>query len=148
MFKPSEEIRVKAKFTLSTNPKHKKVKTWIACNGEALVSKQELEIYEYLLEQESLHVCYEQAFEGKDRIAYPDFTITNLKTGKVYIWEHFGMTNSEQYLNNIPKKLEWFREQGVLSIEQGGNLIITFYRKSTFYKDVANFVELINSDKG
>ncbi|CAG5084191.1 hypothetical protein [Parvicella tangerina] len=143
MFKPSEEIHIKAAYTLSTNLKHKHAKKWIASNGEALVSKQELQIYEYLLEQEGLHVEYEKAFQGTDRLVFPDFTIVNLITHKEYIWEHFGMTNNDNYLNEIPKKLSWFNSQELRSIENGGRLIITYYREDSFFKEVAKFVDLI-----
>lgn len=147
MFKPSEEIRIKATFELSKNQKHRKEKIWVACNGEALVSRQELLIYEYLLEQPFLHVEYEKAFHGSDRTSYPDFTVVNSKNGKEYIWEHLGMTNNEEYLDRIPNKLMWFAEQGVHSIENNGTLIITFYRETSFFSDVVKFVELIKKEK-
>ncbi|MCB9189519.1 MAG: hypothetical protein H6599_09605 [Flavobacteriales bacterium] len=145
MFKPSEEIIIRSAFTLSSNPKHKRVKKWIACNGEALASRQELQIYEFLLEQEGIHVYYEKAFEGTDHTSYPDFTVENLTTGRVFLWEHVGMTNNEHYLNEIPRKLLWFKSQGIDSIENGGDLIISFYREGSFYRDVVNFVEQIIS---
>lgn len=143
MFKPSEEIIVRARFDLSSNPNFKREKKWIACNGEALVSRQELEIYEFLLEQTDLHVTYEKEFVGKDKSLYPDFTILNEKTGKLFVWEHLGMTNNESYLDRIPHKLSWYRNQGLESIESGGNLILSFYNQSRFYRDVLNFVKLI-----
>mgnify|MGYP005745411517 CR=1 FL=1 len=146
MFKPSEEIIVRATYDLSPNTKYKSEKKWIACNGEALVSRQELQIYEYLLEQEGLHIIYEQGFEGHDHTAFPDFTIRNVDTDKTYIWEHFGMTNNENYLNRLPKKLEWFEKQGVKTVDRGGCLILTFYRKETFFQEVTKFVQLIKKN--
>lgn len=143
MFKPSEEIVIRAKYDLSQNTKYKSEKKWIACNGEALVSRQELQIYELLLEQEGIHITYEKELVGSDRTAFPDFTIVNTMTGKSYIWEHFGMTNNENYLDRLPRKLEWFEKEGISTIERGGSLIITFYRKSNFYKEVCKFVNLI-----
>ncbi|MCB9194878.1 MAG: hypothetical protein H6598_01460 [Flavobacteriales bacterium] len=143
MFKPSSEIKIKAKFTLSSNVNFKQEKKWIACNGEALVSKQELEIYEYLLEQDGIHVEYEKEFKGLDKSLFPDFTVINERSGSVFVWEHLGMTNSEAYLDRIPKKLEWYGEQGLVSIESGGQLILSFYRQERFFKDVVKFVELI-----
>ena len=145
MFKPSEEIIVRAEYDLSPNTKHKGEKKWIACNGEALVSRQELQIYEYLLEQKGLHVTYEKEFVGSDHTAYPDFTVKNMSSGKEFVWEHFGMTNNENYLDRLPRKLEWFEKQGAKTIEQGGNLILTFYREGRFFKEVSKFVELIKN---
>ncbi len=143
MFKPSSEIIVKASFTLSPNENFKNIKVHIAANGEGVVSKQELEIYEYLLEQEDLHVGYELPFVGKEKTLYPDFTVTNKVSGRTFVWEHLGMTNNENYLDKIPKKISWYRENGLETIEQNGNLIISFYNERTFFKDVSNFVKLI-----
>ena len=145
MFKPSNEIIVKASFTLSPNENFKNIKHHVAANGEGLVSKQELEIYGYLLEQEELHVGYELPFVGNEKTLYPDFTVTNKINGKTYIWEHLGMTNNESYLDKIPKKIEWYRENGLHTIEQNGTLIISFYNERTFFKDVCNFVEIIKT---
>lgn len=147
MFKPSEEIIVNASFDLSPNVNFKGEKKWVACNGERLVSKQELEIYELLLEQQGIHVTYERPFEGKNKTLYPDFTVINRETGRTFIWEHLGMTNSEHYLNKIPQKIMWYRENGLESIENGGDLILSFYRQERFYKDVLNFIKLILNDK-
>lgn len=143
MFKPSSEIIVKASFTISPNENFKNKKHHIAANGEALVSKQELDIYEYLLEQEDLHVGYELPFVGKEKTLYPDFTVTNKINGKTFIWEHLGMTNNESYLDRIPKKISWYRDNGLETIEQNGKLIISFYNERTFFKDVRTFVKII-----
>ena len=49
MFKPSSEIIVKASFTMSSNENFKNQKHHIAANGEAVVSRQELEIMDWKL---------------------------------------------------------------------------------------------------
>ena len=134
---------VKASFKLSTNPNNKNHKIHIASNGEKLVSKQELFIYEQLLKESDLHVEYEAGFEGSDKVLFPDFTVKSLVTGQVFIWEHFGMTNSDHYLNQIPNKLVWYAENGAMPVDQGGNLIITYYNERTFQNDVANAISTI-----
>ena len=115
----------------------------MAANGEMLVSKQELHIYNFLLEQKSLHVEYEASFSGADKTLFPDFTILNVNTNAIYIWEHLGMTNSEKYLDQIPDKLVWYEGNGLKPIEKGGSLILTFYNERTFYKDVQKVVQRI-----
>jgi hypothetical protein len=142
-FKPTSEIVVKADYTLCTNPNNKRLKHNLAANGEMLVSKQELQIYNLLLEQRGLHIEYEAAFSGADKTLYPDFTILNVNTQAIYIWEHLGMTNSEKYLDQIPDKLVWYESNGLKSIEKGGNLVLTFYNEPTFYKDVEEVVQRI-----
>jgi len=142
-FKPTSEIIVKADYTLSSNPNNKRLKQHMAANGEMLVSKQELQIYNFLLEQLGLHVEYEAAFSGADKTLYPDFTILNVHTNSIYIWEHLGMTNSEKYLDQIPDKLVWYEGNGLKPVEKGGSLILTFYNERTFYKDVEKVVQRI-----
>lgn len=143
MFKPSSEIIVKADFIMSPNQNFKNIKHHVAVNGEGLVSKQELEIYEFLLEQENLIVGYELPFEGKEKTLYPDFTVTNIVTQRTFVWEHLGMTNNEKYLDKIPQKIKWYRDNGLETIEKGGNFIISFYQERTFFKDVSRFVSII-----
>ncbi len=46
-FKPTSEIIVRADYTLSSNPNNKRLKQHMAANGEMLVSKQELHIYNF-----------------------------------------------------------------------------------------------------
>lgn len=140
-FKPSNEIIIKAEYTLSSNQNNKRHKHHIAANGEMLVSKQELHIYNYLLEQANLHVEYEASFRGSDKSLFPDFTVLNLETNAFFIWEHLGMTNSDKYLDQIPNKLSWYADNGLRSIEHGGNLILTFYNERTFFDDI---VEMVN----
>ena len=142
-FKPTEEILVKATYELTENTNFKVNKIHVAANGERLVSKQELQIYNRLLEEPDFHIIYESPYKGKDKTLFPDFLVTNKKTRETYVWEHLGMTNNEHYLNAIPNKLVWFREQGLLSTEEGGNLILTFYREKRFFKDVERSIKLI-----
>jgi hypothetical protein len=146
MFKPTDEIRVKAQFVLSTNPNFQSEKKWIAANGEKLVSHQELDLYHILLEERDFRVEYERAFVGAENTLYPDFTIEHIPTGNIFVWEHLGMTNNEHYLNAIPKKIEWFRANGLETVEvPNGKLIITFYNKDTFYKDIRRAIQKIKA---
>ena len=140
-FKPSQEIVIKAEYTLSTNTNNRRHKHHVAANGELLVSKQELQIYNYLLEHAHFHIEYEAPYRGSDKTLFPDFTVLNLTNNAFYIWEHLGMTNSDKYLDQIPAKLSWYAENGLRSIEQGGNLILTFYKERTFFHDIEEVVK-------
>lgn len=53
----------------------------------------------------------------------PDFTVLNVRTRKEYIWEHFGMLDKPEYLENALKKIEAYIANGYIP---GVNLIITF----------------------
>ncbi len=43
---------------------------------------------------------------------YPDFTILNVRTGKIYYWEHMGMTNDPDYIQKNIRKIEAYAKNG------------------------------------
>ena len=43
---------------------------------------------------------------------YPDFTILNVRTGKVYIWEHLGKTDDPEYVQKNIRKIEAYAKNG------------------------------------
>ena len=43
---------------------------------------------------------------------YPDFTILNVRTGKIYYWEHLGMTNDLGYIHKNIRKIEAYAKNG------------------------------------
>lgn len=53
---------------------------------------------------------------------FPDFTVVNLRTRKVYIWEHFGKEGDPQYAVTSMRKLRIYQESGIWP---GENLILT-----------------------
>lgn len=52
----------------------------------------------------------------------PDFTVMNIRTGEVYLYEHFGMMDDIDYVDKNVKKLELYEKNGYLL---GNNLVIT-----------------------
>ena len=66
---------------------------------------------------------YECALEIEGIIIYPDFTVRHPSTGKLYIWEHFGMIDQEDYLEKALKKIRIYLRNGYIP---GKNLIMTF----------------------
>lgn len=73
-----------------------------------------------------------------------DFHIINNKTRTEYFWEHFGMTNSEHYKDGLVEKLEWFKNAGYRTVEDGGNVIFTYYRNEhDFHRSVQRYIQQI-----
>ena len=54
---------------------------------------------------------------------YPDFTIMNKRTGKIYYWEHLGMMGDKGYCLDSLGKLDDYAKYGILP---GKNLILSF----------------------
>ena len=53
---------------------------------------------------------------------YPDFLCLNLRTRQEFVWEHFGLMDSQDYAQNATSKLHLYAEN---KIHLGKNLIIT-----------------------
>lgn len=111
-------------------------------NGDFVRSKQEQYIYNRLLNEDFFLIYYERKLKNK----YPDFTIVNKNTNVVYIWEHFGMTDFNDYMEKIDERIYWFKELGYRYIEEGGRLVITYYKDEIEFKnDVERVIELIKA---
>ena len=82
-----------------------------------------------ILYQNKEHILYkyerplEIMINGKKTIIYPDFTIINLKTGKITYWEHAGMMDNPKYASSFVWKVNTYLENGII---QGINLIFTY----------------------
>ena len=71
---------------------------------------------------------YEQMLELQNEQAnplryYPDFTVLNKRTRKIYYWEHLGRLGDPEYCFDALIKLEDYSDNGILL---GKNLILTF----------------------
>lgn len=55
-------------------------------------------------------------------IVYPDFTCFNLRTRKLYLWEHLGRLDEGRYVENNLRKLERYRASGY---HLGVNLLVS-----------------------
>ncbi len=56
-------------------------------------------------------------------VIYPDFTLMNSITGKIFYWEHLGMMDNADYVEKVMKKLEGYMRNGILP---GKQLILTY----------------------
>lgn len=99
-----------------------------ASDGKMLRSKSELLIYQRLIDK-NITPLYEKKLVIKGVEKLPDFTIENEDTGEVYYWEHCGMLYDDEYKQRWEEKYNWYRENEILSFEEGGGengtLIIT-----------------------
>ena len=87
--------------------------------GEAVRSKSEV-IIANLLHAERIDYHYEHPLELGGVVKYPDFTIEDDAAGITYYWEHCGMLHDPTYRRRWQEKQDWYREQGVLPIDEGG----------------------------
>ncbi|NVO05249.1 MAG: AAA family ATPase [Rhodoferax sp.] len=89
--------------------------------GTALRSKSEV-IIDDALESHGVVAGYEVQFYSEDGNSYrlPDFTIDDQALGRTILWEHCGMLADEGYRERWEKKLQWYRVNGVLPLEEGG----------------------------
>lgn len=93
--------------------------------GERVRSKSELLISEQLCKY-GIPYRYEKPIELLDWnrviVCRPDFTVMNRRTGKIYLYEHFGRMDDFMYVENSMRKLDLYEKNGYLL---GKNLIIT-----------------------
>ncbi|MDF4221089.1 hypothetical protein PXC01_05780 [Maribacter sp. M208] len=146
-----KNLREKAKSTNTTVNKgtynyYKYSQTAIASDGVRFSSSHEVSIYEYLLKESHLRIDLEYPLIINGEQKFVDFTITNKLNRKVFYWEHLGMINSEEYKEKMVNKIEWYLSNGIKSVEDGGNLIYTYYhRDSDFIKDIKKCIQIIKN---
>lgn len=107
--------------------------------GDIVRSKSELIIANFLFHA-GIPYDYERGIRLKERTRYPDFTVLNVRTGKVFYWEHFGMMDDEDYRNNAYSKIEEYQDSGFF---QGEKLITTIEtkEKTLSIKHIRSLVE-------
>lgn len=105
-----------------SNPYHPEQLIYRTRSGLLVRSKSELAIAS-LLEEYRLPFRYECRLEMADGITYPDFMIMDPKTCCIYIWEHFGLMDNDEYEAKTYQKIHSYRQAGYFP---GDNLIMTF----------------------
>lgn len=82
--------------------------------GEHVRSKSE-KIIADLFDNKGLVYVYEPKIKLKDGTeACPDFMVLNLRLRKVFIFEHFGMMDSEEYSANACRKISLYQKNGYM----------------------------------
>lgn len=90
--------------------------------GERVRSKSEVIIAD-TLNRMGVPYRYEYPLELKGgKTFHPDFMCLNVRTRKEYIWEHFGMMDLPDYLENAVQKMKLYSDNNYLP---GRNLITT-----------------------
>ena len=91
-------------------------------------SKSELIIANILYKnREMLKYKYERPLElmieRHTQTIYPDFTILNVRTGKLVYWEHAGRMDDPRYAANFVKKINTYIDNEIIP---GKDLIVTY----------------------
>ena len=93
--------------------------------GEFVRSKSEKIIADKLFAM-NIPYAYEPALTLNGKTKYPDFLVLNRITRETYIWEHFGLSDSNEYSDNNLAKLADYEHSGYYL---GKSLIATFESK-------------------
>lgn len=94
--------------------------------GERVRSKSEVIIAD-ILDQEGIPYRYECPLQLKGwGKVYPDFTVLNVRERKEIYWEHLGMMDDPNYVENALQKIALYQQNGIYT---GKNLILTYETK-------------------
>lgn len=121
----SKELDDWMKSPYEKNLKHPEHLTHKVGKDEYVRSKSEAMIAK-LLRQNKIPYRYECQMILNDVELYPDFIIRHPKTGKMYIWEHFGRLDKPNYVRNMHSKMQIFTSNNYMP---GINLITTYETK-------------------
>lgn len=96
--------------------------------GEMVRSKSEVIIANILYQhREKILYKYERPLElfnhGEKEIFHPDFTIINVRTGKITYWEHAGRMDEPRYAEEFVRKMNLYMDNQIIP---GKNLIVTY----------------------
>ncbi len=109
--------------TFSTNPRHPESLKFQTPSGIPVRSKSEV-LIAMELEKYAIPFRYECGLEiPGGGFIYPDFTIMDPKTYRIYIWEHFGLMDDGDYVAGVSRKLSLYMELGYFPDD---NLLMTF----------------------
>ena len=56
-------------------------------------------------------------------VIHPDFTILNIRTGKMFYWEHAGRMDDPRYSNDFVQKMNLYMENQLF---QGEDVVVTY----------------------
>lgn len=88
-------------------------KEYYTARGERVRSKSESDIADRCYYR-GIFYLYEYPWTlSSGGVWFPDFTVFNARTRKVYIWEHFGMEDDPGYALNSMRKLRLYQESGL-----------------------------------
>lgn len=113
-FKPlSKELEEWSKSTFIQNTNFPESKIHQAPSGNIVRSKSEV-LIDMSLYTNHIPFRYECELQLDDTIIYPDFTVRNPRTGKLYYWEHFGKMDDPAYARNTAFKLSTYISHDII----------------------------------
>lgn len=96
--------------------------------GEPVRSKSEVMIANELFRRQ-IPYRYECPLTCGDGVEiYPDFQLLDVRNRREFYWEHFGMMDNPEYVQNVVTKIKRYRQNGYYP---GVNLILTFENAAT-----------------
>lgn len=105
-----------------SNPNHPENLKFPSPTGHVLRSKSEV-IIDMSLSAHKLPFRYESPLDLNGRTFYPDFTIRHPESGEFFYWEHFGMMDNADYIDDCTSKLRVYARAGIIPTV---NLIATY----------------------
>jgi hypothetical protein len=60
----------------------------------------------------------EYQYEAQLGARFPDFTVEDAATGRTVYWEHLGLLQDPAYRTRWHRKLDWYREQGIIPYDE------------------------------
>lgn len=127
-FKPlSQELDEWTNSPYDSNTKYPEQLTHKTLSGNYVRSKSEV-LINMVLKTHKIPFRYEAALQLGDTAIYPDFTIRHPENGKFYYWEHFGLMDDKNYVQNMHLKLKLYTSNGIIPSVQ---LITTYETKET-----------------
>lgn len=118
----SDRVKAWKQEEYKKNPYYPEYLTHKTLKGEKVRSKSEAFIADvlYLAGIPYRYEC--QLVVGGD-VFYPDFMIMDPSTGEIYIWEHFGLMDTEKYIQRTVYKISAYTSAGFFPNK---NFIITY----------------------
>lgn len=98
----------------------------VSSNGIRVRSKSEIIIAD-TLDRLKIPFRYEYPVKIAGKILHPDFYCLNLRTRQEFYWEHFGLMDNPEYVENTVGKLQLFQSAGFFP---GKNLIISMEKQN------------------
>ena len=123
-FHPSvkEQTEQLAKRNENQTPYRPELLIYLTRSGIRVRSKSERTIADLLCQNE-IPYRYEAELSFGDSFITPDFTINRPYDGKLFLWEHLGLMDREEYRSHTNKKLALYNRYGYYPFE---NLICTY----------------------
>ena len=106
--------------------------------NEHVRSKSEL-IIANMLKDRDIPYHYECPFDLGGRPITPDFLVLNKRTKEVFIWEHFGMMDNEEYNEKALNKIEEY----IANNYHLGKRLITTFESSKIHLNIQIISKLI-----